>query len=130
MDKMRKDLQAAHKLASESHSLDYYKDVLDKYQKDLLQQQKAKEPKAQATPAKKSKKAKAEAGEDEDVDMADDDAEEDEGKQKKSKKRKAEGSAEVSAPALMQLPFSYKPTPMTDTFCPLDPAAFGLREKA
>lgn len=100
MDKMRKDLQQAYRLASEKHSLEYYKDLLQQYQEDLLEKQKAqeaKEAKAQATPAKKSKKAKAEAGaEDEDVEMADADSEPSESAQKKSKKRKAEESAEVS----------------------------------
>lgn len=99
MDKMRKDLQEAHKLASENHSLDYYKGVLQQFQEDLLQQQKAKEAKAQATPAKKTKKAKAEAEDDEDVEMADAtvvaEAEETEVKEKKTKKRKAEENAET-----------------------------------
>lgn len=101
MDKMRKDLQAAHQLAAENHSLDYYKGVLQKYQEDLIQQQKEEEARAQATAAsKKSKKAKAE--QDEDVEMGDDDAEADTSKEKKTKKRKAEGTAEVSTP--MRLP--------------------------
>jgi hypothetical protein len=93
MDKMRKDLQAAHQLASENNSLQHYKEVLQHYQDDLLEKQKAKEAKAQSTPAKKSKKAKAEVDDDEDVDMAD--AVEEGVKEKKAKKRKADESAEV-----------------------------------
>ncbi|KAL1882716.1 hypothetical protein VTK73DRAFT_1236 [Phialemonium thermophilum] len=91
-DKMRKDLQAAHQLAAENHPLEYYKGLLQQYQENLIQEQKAKEAKAQATPAKKSKKAKG----DEDVEMDDASGEEGEGtKKKSSKKRKAEESAET-----------------------------------
>ncbi len=95
MDKMRKDLQAAHELAAQSHPLSYYKEVLQQFQEDLIEQERAKAAKA-ATPAK-SKKSKAVVEEDEDVEMAD--AAEDESppaKEKKAKKRKAEDSAEVS----------------------------------
>jgi hypothetical protein len=96
MDKMRKDLQAAHDLASENHPLDHYKGVLQQFQEDMIQQQKAKEAKA-VTPTKKKKTAKAEA-EEEDVEMAGaaDNDDESEVKEKKLKKRKAEESAEVS----------------------------------
>lgn len=94
MDKMRKDLQEAHKLAAENNSLDHYKEVLQKYQEDLIEKQKAKEAKAHSTPAKKSKKAKVEN--DEDVEMAD--AGEEGPKDKKAKKRKADENAEVREP--------------------------------
>ncbi len=96
MDKMRKDLQAAHKLAAENHPLQYFKGVLQEFQEDLLAKQKAKEAKA-ATPSKKKKK-EAEEAEDEDEEMADAD-DGTEGKEKKSsKKRKAEENIEVMMP--------------------------------
>jgi hypothetical protein len=93
MDKMRKDLQAAHELASHSHPLSFYKEVLQRYQDELLEQEKAKTAKA-ATP--KNKKPKAQVDEDGDVSMGDA-AEEDDShvKETKSKKRKAEENAEV-----------------------------------
>ncbi|SPO00854.1 uncharacterized protein DNG_03602 [Cephalotrichum gorgonifer] len=75
-DKMRKDLQSAYELASEGHDLDFYKEVLQQFQEELVakeEAQKAKKKKAAAaaademdidavdkTPAKKSKKRKAE----------------------------------------------------------------------
>lgn len=94
MDKMRKTLQAAHQLASENHPLSYYKEVLQNYQEELIEQEKAKAAKA-ATP--KGKKTKAASEEDEDVDMEDAPDAETPAKDKKAKKRKAEDSAEVSA---------------------------------
>ena len=100
MDKMRKDLQAAHKLAAENHPLQYFKGVLQEFQEDLLAKQKAKEAKA-ATPKKKKKEEEAEEAGDEDEEMADAD-DGTEGKEKKSsKKRKAEENIEVNdAPSL------------------------------
>jgi siderophore synthetase component len=97
LDKMRKTLQAAHHLAAEQHPLSYYKEVLQNYQEELIQQEKAKAAKA-ATP--KGKKSKAVSEEDEDVEMEDAVAEGDETpiKDKKAKKRKAEDSAEVPLP--------------------------------
>ena len=115
MDKMRKDLQAAHRLASENHPLDHYKDLLQQYQEELIQRQKEKEAKAQSTPAKKSKKAKApEVEEDEDVDMAD--ADEPETKDKKAKKRKAEENAEVCV--AVPPPFPSLPSPLCHPLSP------------
>jgi hypothetical protein len=90
-EKMRKDLQAAHDLAAESHPLSFYKDLLHQFQEDLLEQEKSKA--AKATP--KSKKPKT-ATDDEDVEMADAGEESESApKDKKVKKRKAEDSAEV-----------------------------------
>ncbi|KAK0730678.1 hypothetical protein B0H67DRAFT_639153 [Lasiosphaeris hirsuta] len=92
----RKDLQAAHELASQSHPLSFYKDLLHQYQEDLIEQEKAKAAKA-ATPSK-SKKTKAPVGEDDDIDMPDaDEVDEDTTpvKEKKPKKRKAEDTAET-----------------------------------
>lgn len=92
----RKDLQAAHELASQSHPLSFYKDLLHQYQEDLIEQEKAKAAKA-ATPSK-SKKAKALVDEDDDIDMPDaDNVDEDTTpvKEKKPKKRKAEDTAET-----------------------------------
>lgn len=97
MDKMRKDLQAAHKLASENHDLEYYKEVLQQYQEELLEQEQAKAAKAAAKAATPSKKkAQASADEDADVDMADADDAEAPAKEKKAKKRKAEENVEVN----------------------------------
>ncbi|KAK0633435.1 hypothetical protein B0T14DRAFT_68517 [Immersiella caudata] len=99
MDKMRKDLQIAHELASQNHPLSHYKELLQQYQEDLLEQEKAKEAKAAAKATPKGKKAKAAVDEDGDVDM--DDAADEDGtpaKEKKSaKKRKAEDTAETPA---------------------------------
>ena len=76
MDKMRKDLQAAHELASENHPLEYYKDLLQQFQEEQLAQEEAKE-KARADKAAKAaalskpKKGKAVVDEEEDVAMPD-----------------------------------------------------------
>lgn len=79
---MRKDLQAAYELAAEGHDLDYYKDLLQQFQEELV----AKEE------AKKTKKSKAIAADSMDLDV-----EEDATPAKKSKKRKAEDETAVSA---------------------------------
>lgn len=86
---MRKDLQLAHQLASEHHDLDYYKGVLQQFQEELLQKQKAAEAKAAAAATPKSKK-KAKATADEDVEMEDVDE-----APKKDKKRKNTDDAET-----------------------------------
>lgn len=80
--KMRKDLLLAHELAEQHHDLDYYKGVLQQFQEELLQKQKAAEAKAAAAATPKAKK-KAKAAADEDVEMEDVD-----GAPKKDKKRK------------------------------------------
>jgi hypothetical protein len=85
-DKMRKDLRAAFDLAIEHNSIDYYKDILKKFEEDL-----AASAAAAATP-KKSKKGKSKADETDDLDMDMDDVEEGT-KSAKSKKRKAEDDA-------------------------------------
>lgn len=87
--KIRKDLKAAFELAAEQHPLDYYKDVLKKFEEEFLAKQQAAQA-AAATP-KKSKKAKA-ADSDEDVEMADVGA----SAKGKNKKRKAEDDTSVS----------------------------------
>jgi len=93
LDKMKKSLQAAYKLAAENHPLSYYKELLQSYQEDLIQQEKAKAAKAAAP---KGKKGKATSEEDEDVEMEDaPSATETSAKDKKSKKRKAEDNAET-----------------------------------
>ncbi|SPQ19411.1 3bd56652-4e37-41c1-bed5-64768552086b [Thermothielavioides terrestris] len=92
LDKMRKPLQAAHQLAAEQHPLSYYKEVLQNYQEELIEKEKAKAAKA-ATP--KGKKSKAASQEDEDVEMEDAPDVETPAKDKKAKKRKAEDSAET-----------------------------------
>ena len=69
---MRKDLQSAYGLASEGHDLDFFKELLQQFQEEMVakeEAQKAKKKKAvddmdidavDKTPAKKSKKRKAE----------------------------------------------------------------------
>lgn len=94
MDKMRKDLAAAHHLAAETHPLSYYKEVLQRFQEELIEQEKARAVKAAATP--KGKKGKAAASEDEDVEMADASDEQPQTDKKKAKKRKASEPVEVS----------------------------------
>lgn len=91
--KIRKDLKAAFELAAEQHPIEYYKDVLKKFEEEMIANQKA----AAATP-KKSKKAKGKADEDEDVEMAD----APESSKGKNKKRKAEDDTNVgSSPNLV-----------------------------
>ncbi|KAF3762398.1 hypothetical protein M406DRAFT_264694 [Cryphonectria parasitica EP155] len=93
--KMRKDLIVAHQLAEEHHDLAYYKGVLNQFQEELLEKQKAAEAKAAAaaTPKASKKKTKAAAAAaDEDVDMEDID---DEPSAKKEKKRKNPEDAET-----------------------------------
>lgn len=86
--KIRKDLKAAFELAAEQHPLEHYKDILHKFEEDLLAQEEAK--KAAAATPKKSKKGKAKDA-DEDVEMAD----ADESSTAKAKKRKAEDGENV-----------------------------------
>jgi hypothetical protein len=92
MDKMRKDLVAAHELAAQHHPLSYYKDLLHQFQEELMEQQEQ----AKAAKAAKTKKPKAAVDDDGDVEM-DDAVEEGSAspKDKKAKKRKAEDTAEV-----------------------------------
>ncbi|ROV99946.1 hypothetical protein VMCG_06215 [Cytospora schulzeri] len=91
--KMRKDLVLAHQIASEQHDLDYYKEVLQQFQEELIEKQKAAEAKAvaAATPKKGKKQAKPSA-EDDDVEMEDVDDETAPAKAKKDKKRKSPDS--------------------------------------
>lgn len=90
--KMRKDLLAAHELAAENHDLDYYKGVLQQFQQELIEKQKAAEAKAAAAATPKASKKKSKATVDEDVDMDDID---DEPSAKKDKKRKNLEDAET-----------------------------------
>ncbi|KAG6041581.1 hypothetical protein E4U41_003477 [Claviceps citrina] len=85
-DKMRKDLKAAFELAVEQHPVQYYKDILQSFQDELVAQEEARR-EAAATP-KKGKKNKSKAAEDEDTEMLDADA-----SAKKPKKRKADDEA-------------------------------------
>ncbi|PSR82176.1 hypothetical protein BD289DRAFT_454464 [Coniella lustricola] len=82
--KMRKDLVLAHTLAEEQHDLEYYKGVLQQFQDELLEKQKAAEEKAAAAATPKASK-KAKTVVDEDVEMEDAD---NEPTTKKDKKRK------------------------------------------
>lgn len=99
--KMRKDLQEAHKLASEQHDLDYYKLLLSNFMEqkeaDLKAQQAAAEAKAAKQAAKvkkdKTKSQKVVRDDDDDVEMADGDSDEVNSAQRK---RKAEDEAIVS----------------------------------
>ncbi|KAL1898072.1 hypothetical protein Cpir12675_002091 [Ceratocystis pirilliformis] len=69
-EKMRKDLQAAFELASEGHPIEYYKDMLQQFQEEMVAAEEA---------AKEAAEAKAKAS----LEVPDDEA------PKKSKKRKA-----------------------------------------
>jgi hypothetical protein len=89
--KIRKDLKAAFELASEQHPLDHYKDILHKFEEELIAQEEAR--KAAAATPKKSKKARAKDTDDDDVDMAD----ADDSAKPKAKKRKAEDAENVRA---------------------------------
>lgn len=89
-EKMRKDLKEAFHLAAENNPIDHYKDILKKFQDEMIAQEEAKR-EAAATP-KKTKKGKAKAVE-EDENMADVDEIEE---KPKSKKRKAEDAVSVS----------------------------------
>ncbi|ROW16089.1 hypothetical protein VPNG_01925 [Cytospora leucostoma] len=93
--KMRKDLVLAHQIASEGHDLDYYKEVLQQFQEELIEKQKAAEAKAAAaaTPKKSKSKAKA-SSEAEDVEMEDVDEDTAPTKAKKDKKRKSPEDSE------------------------------------
>ena len=71
-DKMRKDILSAYELASEGHDLDFFKELLQQFQEEVVakeEAQKAKKKKVvddmdidavDKTPAKKTKKRKAE----------------------------------------------------------------------
>ncbi|KAK4192709.1 hypothetical protein QBC35DRAFT_200197 [Podospora australis] len=96
MDKMRKDLQAAHYLAAENHPLSYYKDLLQQYQEELIEKEKLKAAKAAAAATPKAKKSKSAApASDDDVEMEDAPEDESVTKEKKAKKRKADEPAET-----------------------------------
>lgn len=94
---MRKDLKLAFELAIENHPIDFYKDLLHKFEQERVAEQEALAAEA-ATPKKSKKKSKA--GDDGDVDMADADA----SVKSKTKKRKAEEGADVCAEPLF-VPF-------------------------
>ncbi|KKA26736.1 hypothetical protein TD95_000874 [Thielaviopsis punctulata] len=70
-DKLRKDLQAAYELAADAHPIEYYKNVLQEFQEELVAAEEAAKEEAE-------KKAKAS------LEVPDDDA------PKKTKKRKAD----------------------------------------
>lgn len=107
--KMRKDLQKAHELAGENNDLQYYRDLLHKFEEEREQARLEKEEKVQAKaaaaaekkaktsvkPAKTPKKSKASVDEDGDLDM-DDISDDDDVPKSKAKKRKAEDASEVS----------------------------------
>jgi len=105
--KMRKDLQKAHELASENNDLQYYRDLLQKFEEEREQARVEKEEKAKAKaaaaaekkaktsvkPAKTPKKSKASVDEDGDMDM-EDIGDDDDVPKSKAKKRKAEDASE------------------------------------
>lgn len=99
--KMRKDLQAAHQLASQGNDLEYYKDVLRKFveqrEAELLAKREAaeaKEAKAAKAKANKVKPQKTISDDDNDIEMADAEVDS-EGASSVSKKRKAEEEGNV-----------------------------------
>jgi hypothetical protein len=89
--KLRKELRAAFELAVEQHPLDFYKDILKKFEEETIKAQEAYEAAAATPKQSKKSKAKAVAAADEDEDMPD--ATE---STKKTKKRKAEEDVSVS----------------------------------
>ena len=102
---MRKDLQQAHHLAAEQHSLEYYKQLLLDFHEAKIADQEAKLAKAQAKKEKaekSSKKSEAVAIDDDDDDMDLDDIGEDDHaapkKAKPAKKRKVDEDVGVGAP--------------------------------
>ncbi|KAL1870430.1 hypothetical protein Daus18300_005116 [Diaporthe australafricana] len=87
--KMRKDLQLAHQIAAEEHDLDYYKDLLQQFQEELIEKQQAAEAKAAAAATPKKSKKQAKSSTDvEDVEMEDVDNEPSTAKAKKSDKKR------------------------------------------
>lgn len=108
--KMRKDLQKAHELAGENNNLEYYREVLAKFEEDRVQARleitQRMEAKAAAAAEKKSKavkpvktpkKSKPGIDDDGDLDM-EDIGDDDLTTKSKSKKRKAEDASEVRSP--------------------------------
>lgn len=109
---MRKDLSAAHTLASEQHDLEYFKEILKNFMEARAAELEAKEAAKAAKKAEKAEKAnkvkrKSKAPVDEDADgdveMADapaepdsEDAEVASSEKKNKKKRKASDDGEVS----------------------------------
>jgi chromatin remodeling complex protein RSC6 len=89
--KLRKELRAAFELAVEQHPLDFYKDILKKFEEETIKAQEAYEAAAATPKQSKKSKVKAVAAADEDEDMPD--ATE---STKKTKKRKAEEDVNVS----------------------------------
>lgn len=112
--KMSKSLYAAYQLAAENHDLDYFKSLLQNFEK--VRQEAAEASKAK-TASKKSKKSKdiVEDEVDEDVEMGDAEEIETEEKPKASKKRKAATEDEETAVSYPCLSRSYLLTVMTDT---------------
>jgi hypothetical protein len=100
--KMRKDLANAHDVALAQNSLAHFKEVLIKFQEDLITKQQEDDAKAASKAAsKKARLSQAAAAEDGDVDMPDaaGEADQEVAEKKKSKKRKAdEDDASVSQP--------------------------------
>lgn len=99
-DKMRKDLKEAYILAAESNPVEHYKEILQRFEEELVAQEEARIA-AAATP-KKSKKGKTKAV-DEDAEMADADDVPVE-KPKSSKKRKAEDDIGVCLRSFFYFP--------------------------
>lgn len=121
---MRKDLAAAHHLASEKHDLEHYKTVLRDFQEAKMAELEAKQARARAKKEKTTKKTEPKV-EEEDVDMPDaedQEGEESEGK-KVTKKRKAEDEGAVSIQLTMAFG-DHKLTVSTDS------SALRIRQEA
>ncbi|KAH7035286.1 uncharacterized protein B0I36DRAFT_382029 [Microdochium trichocladiopsis] len=107
--KMRKDLQKAHELAAENNDLQYYRDLLQKFEEEreqALQEREErarakaaaaaeKKAKASAKTAKTPRKSKSGVDEDGDMDMADIGDDDEAVPKSKTKKRKAEDASET-----------------------------------
>ncbi|KXJ95777.1 hypothetical protein Micbo1qcDRAFT_28703 [Microdochium bolleyi] len=105
--KMRKDLQKAHELAAENHNLEYYRDLLIKFEEEREQARLERVHKAEARaaaaaekkakagkPVKTPKKSKSGVDEDGDLEM-EDIGDDDSTTKSKTKKRKAEETNET-----------------------------------
>jgi len=128
-EKTKSDVKAAFVLASESNPLSYYKDELERWQREKEELAQAQLAEIAAAP-KKSKKGKTvsadEDEDDEDVDMADV-GDEEVPAVKKTKKRKADEDTAVSHSHPLGPLLRLRPSPTNrDT----GPSAFRLGKKA
>lgn len=133
--KMRKDLVLAHELAEQHNDLDYYKGVLQQFQEELIEKQKAAEAKAAAAAAAKSNKKKAKAAPvDDDLEMDDIDDELPPASTKKDKKRKNPEDAETpqrsESVKKPKIKLTHNHTPKSNGATPSKAAKSGIETKS